>query len=126
MSAIYFCPECGSPAIDRSMLAGSTATCRGCKWSGSSDDLASMPTEGEVGDGAALITRMVGDLRILMMKDVGVTLTRFLSQWGFITGEDKEIMAKQLGRYIAASARAIILACMEERNKMEVERGRSS
>lgn len=85
-----------------------------------------MPVTGKVGDDAEMLTKMVGDLRILLAKDVGVVIVRFLQNWGFMNTADRQVMAKQAGRYVAAAARGIITAVLEERDKMEVERARGS
>lgn len=125
-SALYFCPECGSPSIDRSALSGGTASCRACGWTGTSERLAAMPIAGKTGDEDQLLIRMVGDLRTVLARDVGAVLVTFLSRWGFLNTTDRQVMAKQAGRYIAAAARAIMVALIEERDKMEVERARGS
>jgi hypothetical protein len=84
-----------------------------------------MPVTGNVGDDAQLLSSLVGDLRIILARDAGPVLVTFLLKWGFMS-EDKQIMAKQAGRYIAAIARGIVTAILEERDKMEVERARGS
>jgi hypothetical protein len=82
-------------------------------------------SSGDIGDDAQLLTSLVGDLRIILARDVGAVLVKFLVKWGFMS-EDRQVMAKQAGRYIAAIARGIITAVLEERDKMEVERARGS
>jgi len=123
---LYFCPECGSPSIERSALSGGNASCRACSWAGTSDRLAAMPITGKTGEEDKLLINMVGDLRTVLARDVGVVLVKFLSKWGFLTTTDRQILAKQAGRYIAAAARGIMVALIEERDKMEVERARGS
>lgn len=126
-TALYFCPECGSPSIERSALAGSTASCRACGWSNRTELLAVMPVNSRTADDSAqAIASMVGDLRTVLAKDVGVTLVQFLSKWGFLNSKDQQVLAKQAGRYISAAARGIMAAFIEERDKMEVERVRGS
>lgn len=126
-AAVYFCRECGSPSIERSMLDGGTASCRACGWAGTTTQLAAMPISHKFGGDAELLTSLVGDLRTILAREVGVTLVRFLQKWGFFTNEtDRVLMAKQAGRYMAAIARGIVTAVLEERDRMEVERARGS
>jgi len=125
-SAVYFCPECGSPSIERSALMGGGASCRACSWTGLADKLAAVPVTSQVGGDADLLTSMISDLRALIASDIGVVLVRFLNKWGFLTGRDQQTMGKQAGRYMSAAARAIMTSVLEERDKMEVERARGS
>jgi len=124
---VYFCTECGSPAVERSLLSGGDGSCRGCGWAGPAERLAVMPIAHKFGNETELLVALVNDLRQVMMKDVGIVLLRYLQKWGFVDmQQDKVVIAKQLGRYVAAAARGIVTAIFEERDKMEVERGRSS
>jgi hypothetical protein len=126
-TAVYFCPECGSPSIERSLLDGGTASCRACSWAGPASRLAGMPISHKFGGDAELIVSLVGDLRTILARDVGVTLVKYLQKWGFFTNEsDRQLTARQAGRYMSAAARGIITAVLEERDKMEVERARGS
>lgn len=122
---IYLCPECGSPAIERSLISGATSSCRGCSWAGSADRLVVLPVAGETG--SDLLVAMINDLRGLLSGPLGLVLLQFCTKWGFINVKtDKKVMARQLGRYAAASARGIMTALFEERNKMEAERAAGS
>lgn len=126
-AVVYFCPECGSPSIERSLLDGGTASCRACSWAGSTTRLAGMPISHKFGGDEELLISLVGDLRTVLARDVGVTLVRYLQKWGFFTnGNDRALTARQAGRYMSAAARGIITAWLEERDKMEVERARGS
>lgn len=127
-TAAYFCPECGSPSITSSPLANTTSNCRACGWSGATERLAVIPISHTFGNTTELLTSMVGDLRTLLSKDVGVHMARFLQRWGFISleGEERAIAGKKVGRYLAAIARSIVVSLIEERDKMEVERARGS
>jgi hypothetical protein len=119
-NVIYFCPECGSPSIERSLISNTTSSCRACSWAGASDRVVAMPVSG---DSASLIVSLVGDLRTLMGQEMGLVLLRFFVKWGFISeATEKTVMSRQLARYLAAAARGIITALFEERQKMEVER----
>jgi hypothetical protein len=124
----YFCPECGSPSIDRSTLLGGSAGCRACGWAGSADKLAVMPFAHSLGGDEQLLVALVGDLRLMLAKDVGNHFARFLAKWGFIdvAGADKALAGKRMGRYLSAIARSIVTALLQERDKMEAERARGS
>lgn len=125
--AVYFCPECGSPAVERSLISGGTASCRSCSWAGPAERLAAIPIASKLGNETELLIALVNDLRTVMAKDVGLVLLRYLEKWGFVDmKQDKTVVSRQLGRYIAASARGIVMAIFEERNKMEVERAGGS
>jgi hypothetical protein len=124
----YFCPECGSPSIDRSVLSGGSATCRACGWAGSADKLAVLPFAHALGDDNQILIALVGDLRLMLAKDVGNHFAKFLTKWGFIdvTGANKALAGRRMGRYLSAIARSIVTALLQERDKMEAERARGS
>lgn len=123
-TAVYFCPECGSPSIERGNLSMTTASCRACGWLGQSDKLAVMPLAHTMGTDADIVVSMVGDLRTLLSRDLGTEMARFLQKYGFIDvlGPKRAFAGKLVGRYLAAIARHIIMALIEERDKIEVER----
>lgn len=123
----YFCPECGSPSLDLPILHGGSVTCKACDWSGPTKDVAAMPLSSDVGSQTDVAQRMMSEFRILMAQDCGTPILNFLLKWGFmqpVVGEDKKVSvnSRQLGRYISAASRAMLLSFIEEMEKMEKER----
>jgi len=122
---IKLCPQCGSPGVDYSALAGGKANCRGCRWQGSADDLLNLPGSAEVNDEGVLY-RMLNDLRSLLSGELGLPYLKFLMKWGFLEGDvnnpARTIDRKQFARYIAAIGRAVLNAMIVERSRAEAER----
>ena len=119
-STAYFCPECGSPSLDLPLLTGGPATCKACKWTGKSQALLGLPFTHEHGTDESIALSLMSDLRVLLSKDLAVPFGRFLLKWGFL---DNPIKPAQMGRYLAAIATAVIKTIVEERQKMDMERG---
>lgn len=120
-SKVYYCPECGSPSVSIGALSGSTSVCASCAWEGKSTDLVVGNFSQEHGSEEAIFKAINGDLRLLLASTMAKPFAAFLSKWGFMYG-DGEVLAKQLGRYLAAAARAVLESMLTERAKMEKER----
>jgi hypothetical protein len=126
MSAeIKLCPQCGSPGVNYSVLDGGAADCRGCRWRGNTTELLNLPGSAEVNDEGVLF-RMLNDVRGLLSGELGLPYLRFLMKWGFLEGDAnnpaRTVDRKQFARYIAAIGRAVLIAAIEERSRMEAAR----
>ncbi len=129
MSEIRVCPDCGSALVEFSALAGGAGKCKACPWQGKNDDLLTIP----VGDGISeeqTLLAMRNDLRKLISLNARGFL-EFLTKWGFIAAhieKDKLVITNEREplRYISAIAQGIFVSIVEERKKLEVERGRRS
>jgi hypothetical protein len=124
--ALYVCPECGSPSVEYSSLAGGDATCTACKWAGSNERLLAIP--GELRGKEETFTAMRNDLRNTFGR-AATDFGRFLIKWGFldakrtssgITIDDP----KQLARYMTVIAKETFIAVLNERRRIEEERVR--
>lgn len=122
---IKVCPQCGSPGVDYSSLAGGEASCRGCRWHGPAAELPAIPGSAEVNDEATL-TSMLNDMRKLLSGELGLPYLRFLMKWGFLSGDINNpagtIDRKAFARYLSIIGRAIMTAMLEERSRAEAER----
>lgn len=123
--SVKLCPQCGSPGVDFSPLAGGAAQCRGCRWQGKVDDLLAIPGTAEVNDEATL-GAMLNDVRRLLSGELGLPYLKFLMKWGFIAGDPlnpkETIDRKAFARYMAAIGRAVLTSMLEERSRAEAAR----
>lgn len=122
---LRMCPQCGSPGVDFSGLAGGHASCRGCHWKGAVEDLLAVPGSAEVSDETQLAS-MMNEVRRLLSGELGLPYLKFLLKWGFLTGDINNIVAtldrKAFARYMAAIGKAILIALLEERSRVEALR----
>lgn len=120
-ASVRFCPQCGSAGVDFSDLVNGAAHCRGCAWDGSREDLLTVPTVADADQ--QLIVRLMGELRKLLSGELGFPYLKFLVKWGFIKADQQDIAntldRKAFARYLAAIARAILTAIIEERSRAE-------
>jgi predicted RNA-binding Zn-ribbon protein involved in translation (DUF1610 family) len=128
VDVVYFCPQCGSPSVDRkvtSILLGDAprtpASCRACKWEGLDSDLIGTPLVHEFANAEEIIKSMMGDLRLVLSKAFAPSFLPFLKKWGFL---EEPIQQKQAMRYLVAVAKACMDAVIAERVKIEEEKHR--
>lgn len=120
--AVRFCPQCGSAGVDFSVLVGSTAECRGCKWSGSNEELLVVPIQHDFAFGSAsILTEMMNDVRRLLSNELGLPYLRFMLKWGFLEGNIEDLSRtldrKKFARYLAAIGHAVLMAVISERTR---------
>ncbi len=127
---VRICPDCGSPAVTASALAGGVGECRRCSWKGSVDDLLVVPIEHTLGSANEMKHAFHAELRTLFAKEFGIRLLKFLVRWGFLgappaIGSRPERMKpyhQVVGRYIDAAARGAANAILETREEIELAR----
>lgn len=116
-STAVFCPQCGAASVDRNLVA-STGKCRACGWAGSDCELVAVPFQHELGlTDEAIFHNFFIDVRDVLGKSFAVEIGRLLLQWGFLAALDPKLLA----RYLAAAARAMVHAILEERSAIERE-----
>jgi hypothetical protein len=122
-----FCPRCHSPAVEFGimLLDQAPATCNACGWKGLRGDLLAAPYLHNMGNGEEILQRFVNDFRNIIAKDFAVVLGRFLTRWGFLPQEPKE-MSKALAKYIQNIAKATITAVLQTRQDIEKEKMNAS
>ena len=120
VEAVYLCPECGSPSVDYPYTMGTVAECQACGWMGKQSQLLVTPLVHVEGSKENLAAKLSGDMRLIIIKHFAKPYGDFLMKWGFVTQEtlNKETM----GRYVAASALAVLKATIAERQKIEKEK----
>lgn len=123
---IRLCPTCGASSVDFSALVGGAARCRACSWAGSAEDLLLVPIQHMYGTREGAGFALVNEYRRLFNNQEFVqSLLSFLTKWGFISatrdGAKININRAQALRYMAAIARAGLIAVVEEREKIEKE-----
>lgn len=119
---VKFCPQCGSASVDFSVLAGSTARCRGCHWEGKDDELLIVPIQHEFTFGnASMLVEMMNDVRRLLAGELGLPYLRFMLKWGFLEGNIDNLAGtldrKKFARYLAVIGHSILTAVILERTK---------
>lgn len=109
----YFCPQCGGPAVDRSALAGGTASCRACSWAGKNEDLHGVPFEHDFGSGDAALARFTSEIASIVAQHLGHAVGAVLLKWGFIQGDKIASELPVYGKAIAVAAAKAILETRE-------------
>jgi len=129
--AAYFCMQCGSASIARlDTLSGvlyaidkptDRYVCTACNWEGARSELLATEVTHELGSNDDITVAMMADLRLHVAKGLAEQLLRFLLKWGFMAKSDP----KMLARYLTVAGRAMMLAIIDERSKIdeEVSRG---
>jgi hypothetical protein len=119
---VYFCPRCNGAAVNVSQVAG-LADCVSCGWQGGLSELISTVIQHDLGSDEKLLETFATDMRNLFSKTAAKPLALFLRNWGFLPEADPAKQVRFLARYMAAMARAMVRAVIEEREKIEKETG---
>jgi len=122
---VRLCPGCGSPAVEFSSLVGGEAVCRVCKWKGDREELLVMPFDHIYGTEEGVGMALHNELRRVFSNPLFATdIIRFLTRWGFVeVDKDNRADVPTTTRYIAAIGRAVLVAVIKEREKIEMEKG---
>jgi predicted RNA-binding Zn-ribbon protein involved in translation (DUF1610 family) len=123
----YFCPECGSASVVHiGALSGLLQAedkpadpyeCRACGWAGIRLSLLATEVTHEFGSDDSIATALMADLRTSLAKEMGTVLVKFLLKWGFMPKPDTRLLA----RYLTVAGRAMLLAIITERAKIDGE-----
>jgi hypothetical protein len=116
---VFFCPSCGSAAVEEKSVLGKTHECRICRWSGTKEEVVSSEFVHEMGTNSEMREKLVNDLRKLLAQDAGVAYGKFLLKWGF--AEDP-IQPLELAGYLQAISEATLKAIILERERTEREK----
>lgn len=104
----YFCPSCGSPTVERSVLAGGAASCNACRWNGKNEDLHAVPFEHDFGSPQAVLERFTVEFTGAIAKYLALPLGSLLLKWGFIgRAELKTDLAIYMRGIAVAAAKSI-------------------
>ena len=119
----YFCPACGSPAVDASDIVGGDASCNTCKWGGPSTDLIVHNFEHDMGKADEVIRAFATELKSLMARQLATPMALLLYKWGFLI--TNPVKPEEITQYMVAIAQASVKAVFETRHKIEKERIRN-
>jgi hypothetical protein len=126
--AVYFCPRCGSAALELPGLVDGLAKCGACEWTGPSGELFVQELKHEHGEDRQVIERLMLDFRAAYGKHCALPLGAVLHKWGFIgterQGGQEVLNVGDLKVYMAAMARASMAAVLETRVRLEREKAR--
>lgn len=115
----YFCPGCGSSFVNAGALAGTTASCEVCSWTGKLEELATVPFSQEMGSQEEIFRQLTLDIRQLLAKSVATEFVRLLLKWGFISNR---IDKHEVARYLGGVAKGITQGILETRQQIEREK----
>ena len=107
----YFCPACGSPAVDTQELQA-TARCRSCDWSGPLQEAPVHYFTHQELDPSKAFAQEVAEL---MGKTMAMPLGKILLKWGFLPTPDPLLLAT----YLKAAAGAVVGAILQVRERSE-------
>lgn len=109
----YFCPQCGTPALERSALAGGEAACKACPWKGKTDELDAVPFSHDFANGEEGFARFVSDVTNTFVQHAGREIGSVLLKWGFFTST--ELIPQEMPVYGRAIGAAVVKAILEVR-----------
>ena len=123
---VRFCPGCGGARVDFSSLVGGEATCKGCGWKGSREELLVVPIKHDYMGKDHLLLAMMSDIRSMLSGELGVPYLKFLLKWGFLEADVRNLKDtldnKKFSRYLAVIAHAVLKAVIEAKEN-EVPNG---
>jgi hypothetical protein len=119
-NTVYLCPQCSSPSLSTPVLAGGEYACEACGWSG--QDPVAVPFGNPFGTADATFRQFTQEVLNEFAKYSALPLGRVLVKWGFVEVVEGKPSTKQLARLIKAMAGGAILAMIDERKRIEVER----
>ena len=89
-----------------------------CGWKGRTEELLGYHFDSGFASSEAILQAFARDINLLLRKsNLALELGRLLLKWGFVTKVD----ARTLTRYVAAFARGVLVAVLEEREKIAKE-----
>lgn len=113
---VFFCPACGSPSVDASSLAGGSAICRACPWSGSREELATVAIEHDALSQEAMVIKFVNVMAQVFASSSAHAVGQVLIKWGFLEGSS---IPEDLAAYMKGAAIAATKSVLETRQHLE-------
>ena len=113
----YFCPVCGSPSVDVSLLVGGNAACRKCEWKGPSSELLAHEFDHDMGSPDAMVSRFVHEVTNVLVKLTAPHVGRVLVKWGFFDAQHKDA-SKHLRQFMIEAGKAMAISFVETRDKI--------
>lgn len=113
----YFCPKCGSPSLDMSVLVGGDATCKSCDWKGKNVDLLAHSFEHDLGSHEQMTEIFVWEVINTLARIGSIQFGRLLSKWGFVDLESPDI-SKELRMYMWKAGKAVAVSFIETRESI--------
>lgn len=114
-ATVRICPNCSSTELSGNDLGG--WRCVTCRAQYSEEDLIISKFKHELGSDSDVLQQLVRSLRNTVAKELATTMGAFLLKWGFIDAPDPYL----LSRYVNSCARSMLIAIIEERQKIERE-----
>jgi ribosomal protein S27AE len=116
VTEVKVCPNCSGTNLAEDMSRH--WRCGTCGQTFKAEDLIVSKFKQEFGDDSAILEQLVRSLRNTVAKDLAASMGSFLLKWGFLPRADPYL----LSRYVNSCARAMLIAIIEERQKIEKER----
>lgn len=116
VSEVKVCPNCSGTDLAEDLSRH--WHCGTCSHTFKAEDLIVSKFKQELGDDSDILEQLVRSLRNTVAKDLAVSMGSFLLKWGFLPSADPYL----LSRYVNSCARAMLIAIIEERQKIEKER----
>jgi hypothetical protein len=110
--------------VDYGQITGSDAYCRGCRWTGTREDLLVLPVEHEFLSDESMALAMVNDMRQSLSGELGLPYLKFLIKWGFIKSDvvnpGNTIDRKKFAAYLAAITMGVLSSVLKCRAEFDV------
>jgi len=119
-NTLFICPECGSPYVEYSSLAGGDAKCKVCEWTGKREGLLVVPFSDSLVTPDAAVKQFAHDLKMLMARDMGTKIIGILVKWGFLQLES-DAYKRNAVKYVANIGKAMALSILKTRAEIEIE-----
>jgi hypothetical protein len=120
-----FCPACGGADITSSSLSSGEASCNVCDWKGKSEELVAYQFTHGMGSQEQVFRLFFLDIRKMLGAKLAQELGGLLVKWGFLdvpNPKNKVVVGKQLARYLASAAKALVTSMVQTRAEIEKER----
>jgi len=112
----YFCPNCGSAAVNRSFLVGGSAKCDACSWTGVNEELLSVKFEHPFNSPEQVMDAFASEFKLMLGKHLAKPFGQMLLKWGFL---DSNNIADLLPKYLTNAAVAMVKSVIETRKNIE-------
>lgn len=113
----YFCPACGSPSVEVSLLVGGNSSCKKCEWKGPSSDMLVHKFDHDMGSPDSMVYRLVQDVTNVLVNLAAMHMWRVLAKWGFLDPKHKDA-SKHLRQFMIEAGKALTISFVETRDKI--------